>query len=42
MSMADQVVLLRGGQIEQHDTPDGLYAPGKRIRRALHRHAART
>ena len=25
MSMADQVVL-RGGQIEQHDTPDGLYA----------------
>ena len=24
--MADQVVLLRGGQIEQHDTPDGLYA----------------
>ncbi len=26
MSMADQVVLLRGGQIEQHDTPDGLYA----------------
>ncbi len=26
MSMADRVVLLRGGQIEQHDTPDGLYA----------------
>ncbi|TRM54619.1 ABC transporter ATP-binding protein [Achromobacter sp. LC458] len=26
MSMAAQVVLLRGGQIEQHDTPDGLYA----------------
>ena len=26
MSMADQGVLLRGGQIEQHDTPDGLYA----------------
>ncbi|APX78015.1 ABC transporter ATP-binding protein [Achromobacter insolitus] len=26
MSMADQVVLLRGGKIEQHDTPDGLYA----------------
>lgn len=26
MSMADQVVLLRGGQIEQHDTPEGLYA----------------
>ncbi|MDR6604841.1 sn-glycerol 3-phosphate transport system ATP-binding protein [Achromobacter deleyi] len=26
MSMADHVVLLRGGQIEQHDTPDGLYA----------------
>ncbi|MDF2863868.1 MAG: transporter ATP-binding protein [Achromobacter mucicolens] len=26
MSMADQVVLLRGGRIEQHDTPDGLYA----------------
>ncbi|WP_454672793.1 ABC transporter ATP-binding protein [Achromobacter pestifer] len=26
MSMADQVVLLRGGQIEQHDTPDALYA----------------
>ena len=26
MSMADQVVLLRNGRIEQHDTPDGLYA----------------
>lgn len=26
MSMADQVVLLRGGRIEQHDTPDRLYA----------------
>jgi sn-glycerol 3-phosphate transport system ATP-binding protein len=26
MSMADQVVLLRGGCIEQVDTPDGLYA----------------
>ncbi|HEY9273403.1 ABC transporter ATP-binding protein [Achromobacter sp.] len=26
MSMADQVVLLRGGKIEQHDTPDALYA----------------
>jgi sn-glycerol 3-phosphate transport system ATP-binding protein len=26
MSMADRVVLLRGGQIEQHDTPDRLYA----------------
>ncbi|MCD0505397.1 ABC transporter ATP-binding protein [Bordetella petrii] len=26
MSMADQVVLLRGGRIEQLDTPDGLYA----------------
>jgi sn-glycerol 3-phosphate transport system ATP-binding protein len=26
MSMADQVVLLRGGCIEQHDTPDQLYA----------------
>ncbi len=26
MSMADHVVLLRGGQIEQHDTPEALYA----------------
>ncbi|MVW72910.1 MULTISPECIES: ABC transporter ATP-binding protein [unclassified Bordetella] len=26
MSMADQVVLLRQGRIEQRDTPDGLYA----------------
>lgn len=26
MSMADQVVLLRSGRIEQLDTPDGLYA----------------
>ncbi|OWT56910.1 ABC transporter ATP-binding protein [Candidimonas nitroreducens] len=26
MSMADHVVLLRNGQIEQHDTPDRLYA----------------
>ncbi|AZW14981.1 ABC transporter ATP-binding protein [Bordetella bronchiseptica] len=26
MSMADQVVLMRGGRIEQLDTPDGLYA----------------
>jgi sn-glycerol 3-phosphate transport system ATP-binding protein len=26
MSMADQVVLLRGGAVEQCDTPDGLYA----------------
>lgn len=26
MSMADQVVLLRHGRIEQRDTPDGLYA----------------
>jgi len=26
MSMADQVVLLRNGRIEQRDTPDGLYA----------------
>jgi len=26
MSMADQVVLLRNGRIEQLDTPDGLYA----------------
>ena len=26
MSMADQVVLLRGGRIEQLDSPDGLYA----------------
>lgn len=26
MSMADQVVLLRDGRIEQRDTPDGLYA----------------
>ncbi|WP_298013255.1 ABC transporter ATP-binding protein [uncultured Castellaniella sp.] len=26
MSMADQVVLLNGGQVEQHDVPDQLYA----------------
>jgi len=26
MSMADRVVLLRGGEIEQYDTPDALYA----------------
>ncbi|VFR25842.1 Glycerol-3-phosphate ABC transporter, ATP-binding protein UgpC (TC 3.A.1.1.3) [plant metagenome] len=26
MSMADKVVLLNGGRIEQHDTPDALYA----------------
>jgi len=26
MSMADRVVLLAGGAIEQHDTPQGLYA----------------
>jgi sn-glycerol 3-phosphate transport system ATP-binding protein len=26
MSMADQVVLLRNGAVEQRDTPDGLYA----------------
>jgi len=26
MSMADRVVLLRAGAIEQHDTPDALYA----------------
>src|SRR3546814_8051582 len=26
MSMADRVVLLRNGRIEQHDTPDQLYA----------------
>ncbi|MBV7485040.1 ABC transporter ATP-binding protein [Bordetella sp. BOR01] len=26
MSMADQVVLLRNGRVEQLDTPDGLYA----------------
>ncbi|TAM86513.1 MAG: ABC transporter ATP-binding protein, partial [Candidimonas sp.] len=26
MSMADRVVLLRGGKIEQHDTPERLYA----------------
>jgi len=26
MSMADRVVLLRNGEIEQHDTPDALYA----------------
>lgn len=26
MSMADRVVLMNGGHIEQHDTPDSLYA----------------
>ncbi|WP_427184425.1 ABC transporter ATP-binding protein [Bordetella bronchialis] len=26
MSMADQIVLLRNGAVEQRDTPDGLYA----------------
>lgn len=26
MSMADRVVLMNGGRIEQHDTPDALYA----------------
>src|SRR5690606_23818629 len=25
MSMADRVVLMNGGRIEQHDTPDALY-----------------
>ena len=41
MSMADQVVLLRDGRIEQDAPPAELYArPGDRVRRALHRHAA--
>ena len=41
MSMADQVVLLNAGRIEQDAPPAELYAPaGHGVRRALHRHAA--
>jgi sn-glycerol 3-phosphate transport system ATP-binding protein len=40
MSMADQVVLLNKGRIEQAATPRELYAPaGHHLRRQLHRHA---
>src|SRR5690606_12046846 len=31
MSMADQVVLLNGGAIEQHDTPDRLYGSPRTV-----------
>jgi sn-glycerol 3-phosphate transport system ATP-binding protein len=42
MTMADQVVLMRGGQIEQ-DAPPGRTLRDARhdLRRALRRHAAR-
>jgi sn-glycerol 3-phosphate transport system ATP-binding protein len=41
MSMADQVVLLNKGRIEQNATPRALYArAGVHLRGALHRHAA--
>ena len=41
MSMADRVVLLNRGRIEQNGTPVDLYeSPGEHVRRALHRHAA--
>ena len=41
MSMADQVVLLRDGRVEQDAAPGGaLRASGHSVRRALHRHAA--
>ena len=41
MSMADRVVLLNRGRIEQNATPVELYeTSGEHVRRALHRHAA--
>ena len=41
MSMADRVVLLNRGRIEQNATPVELYEQsGQHVRRALHRHAA--
>ena len=41
MSMADRVVLLDKGRIEQNATPVELYElSGQHVRRALHRHAA--
>ncbi len=41
MSMADQVVLLNRGRVEQAGAPrDALRAAGHDVRRALHRHAA--
>ena len=41
MSMADRVVLLDKGKIEQNATPVELYEqPAEHVRRALHRHAA--
>ena len=41
MSMADQVVLLRKGRIEQDAPPRELYeSPATDLRGALHRHAA--
>jgi ABC-type sugar transport system ATPase subunit len=40
MTMADQVVLMNKGRIEQDGRPRELYAARRRLRRALHRHAA--
>ena len=41
MSMADRVILLNGGRIEQNGTPVELVRDaGQCVRRALHRHAA--
>ena len=41
MSMADRVVLMRAGRIEQNGTPVDLYEDaGQHVRRAVHRHAA--
>ena len=41
MGMADQIVLLRDGHIEQDAPPAEIYArPGDQFRRELHRHAA--
>ena len=40
MSMADRVVLLREGRIEQNGRRSSSTNAGERVRRALHRHAA--
>ena len=41
MTMADQVVLMRDGRIEQDAAPAELYEqPATIVRGALHRHAA--
>jgi ABC-type sugar transport system ATPase subunit len=40
MTMADRIVVLRGGRIEQVGRPLDLYNPGEQVRRGLHRGAA--